>query len=40
MVLVKSYYKQVTIGLVVIMSIILGAYIVWQKNRAAIQAKD
>jgi membrane protein DedA with SNARE-associated domain len=38
--LVKSYYKQAVIGLVIIMAIILALYIVWQKNRAAIEARD
>jgi membrane protein DedA with SNARE-associated domain len=38
--LVKSYYKQAVIGLVVIMAIVLAIYIVWQKNRAGIKAED
>jgi membrane protein DedA with SNARE-associated domain len=38
--LVKSYYKQTVIGLVVIMAIVLAVYIVWQKNRAGIKAED
>jgi membrane protein DedA with SNARE-associated domain len=38
--LVKSYYKQAAIGLVVIMSIVLAVYIVWQKNRVRIEAED
>ena len=40
MVLVKSYYKQAAIGLVVIMGIVLAVYIVWQKNRVRIETKD
>lgn len=38
--LVKSYYKQAVIGLVVIMTIVLALYIVWQKNRVKIKAED
>jgi len=38
--LVKSYYKQAAIGLVVIMAIVLAVYIVWQKNRVRIEAED
>ncbi len=38
--LVKSYYKQAAIGLVVIMSIVLAVYIVWQKNRVEIKKED
>jgi membrane protein DedA with SNARE-associated domain len=38
--LVKSYYKQAVIGLVVIMTIVLAVYIVWQKNRQGIKAED
>jgi len=38
--LVKSYYKQAVIGLVVIMAIILAVYIIWQKNRTGIKAED
>jgi membrane protein DedA with SNARE-associated domain len=38
--LVKSYYKHTAIGLVVIMSIVLTAYIVWQKNRVEIKKED
>jgi membrane protein DedA with SNARE-associated domain len=38
--LVKSYYKQAVIGLVVIMAIVLAIYIVWQKYRAGIKAED
>ena len=38
--LVKSYYKQAAIGLVVIMAIVLAVYIVWQKNRVRIKAED
>jgi membrane protein DedA with SNARE-associated domain len=38
--LVKSYYKHTVIGLVVIMSIVLTAYIVWQKNRVEIKKED
>jgi membrane protein DedA with SNARE-associated domain len=38
--LVKSYYKQAAIGLVVIMSIVLAVYIAWQKNRVRIEAED
>ena len=40
MVLVKSYYKQAVIGLVVIMAIVLAVYIIWQKNRVRIKTKD
>jgi membrane protein DedA with SNARE-associated domain len=40
MVLVKSYYKQAVIGLVVIMTIVLALYIAWQKNRSGIKAED
>ena len=38
--LVKSYYKQAVIGLVVIMAIVLAVYIIWQKNRTGIKAED
>jgi len=38
--LVKSYYKQAAIGLVVIMSIVLAVYIAWQKTRVRIEAED
>jgi membrane protein DedA with SNARE-associated domain len=38
--LVKSYYKQAAIGLVVIMAIVLAVYIAWQKNRVRIEAED
>jgi membrane protein DedA with SNARE-associated domain len=38
--LVKSYYKQAAMGLVVIMTIVLAVYVVWQKNRPAIEAGD
>jgi membrane protein DedA with SNARE-associated domain len=38
--LVKSFYKQAVIGLVVIMAIVLALYIVWQKNRTGIKAED
>jgi membrane protein DedA with SNARE-associated domain len=38
--LVKSYYKQAAIGLVVIMAIVLAVYIAWQKNRIRIEAED
>jgi membrane protein DedA with SNARE-associated domain len=38
--LVKSYYKQTVIGLVVIMAIVLAVYIAWHKNRSGIKAED
>jgi membrane protein DedA with SNARE-associated domain len=38
--LVKSYYKQAAMGLVVVMAIVLAVYIVWQKNRVRIKAED
>jgi membrane protein DedA with SNARE-associated domain len=38
--LVKSYYKQVAMGLVVIMAIVLAVYIVWHKNRVGVGTED
>ncbi len=38
--LVKSYYKQAVMGLVVIMAIVLAVYVVWHKNRVRIKAED
>jgi membrane protein DedA with SNARE-associated domain len=38
--LVKSYYKQAVIGLVVIMAIVLAVYIVWQMNRTGRETED
>jgi membrane protein DedA with SNARE-associated domain len=38
--LVKSYYKQAVIGLVVIMAIVLAVYIIRQKNRMEIEVED
>jgi membrane protein DedA with SNARE-associated domain len=38
--LVKSYYKQTVMGLVVIMAIVLAVYIIWHKNRIRIKAED
>jgi membrane protein DedA with SNARE-associated domain len=38
--LVKSYYKQVVIGLVIIMAFVLAGYVIWHKRRVSCETQD